>query len=89
MSKLTKINLGDTCKDTISGFEGVCIARTEWLNGCVRVTIAPQKLHEGKLLESCCFDVEQVELVKAAPPREVKPTGGPNPAPTRNRDPSR
>ena len=35
-------NLGDEVKDTITGFKGIVVARTEWLNGCARVTVQPQ-----------------------------------------------
>lgn len=40
---MTKVNvqLGDKARDTVSGFAGVCVARTEWLNGCWRMTLPP------------------------------------------------
>lgn len=67
---------GDVIRDTITGFKGVLTARTEWLNGCVRLTIQPQELKDGKPIESHTFDVEQCELVETAKPKTVKPTGG-------------
>ena len=43
------VQLGDLCKDTVTGFEGVCVARTEWLNGCWRMTLQSAKLDkDGK-----------------------------------------
>jgi len=33
------IKLGIRVKDSITGYEGVAIARTDWLYGCVRITI--------------------------------------------------
>lgn len=47
-----KINVGDVCKDTITGFQGVCECRTEWLNGCARIGIRPQTLtKDGKPID--------------------------------------
>jgi len=62
------IKLGSKVRDNITGFEGIAIARTEWLHGCARVTIQPQGLHDGKPIESHTFDEQQVELVEAHAP---------------------
>lgn len=82
-----KISLGDKARDTISGFEGIVVAITNWLNGCQRITIAPQKIHDGKVIDSHTFDAEQVAVVTPAAPLAVAPTGGPSIAPTRAADP--
>ena len=58
------INLGDRVKDIITGFEGIAVARTEWMFGCVRVSVQPEKLKEGKQPESQVFDEPQLEIVK-------------------------
>jgi len=71
------IKLGDKARDTISGFEGVVTCISDWLNGCRRVTIQPEKLHDGKPIDNCCFDIEQLEKVVKAKPRKVTKTGGP------------
>lgn len=34
----TTIQLGDKVKDTITGFTGVAVCISKWLNGCVRWT---------------------------------------------------
>ena len=87
MSK--EITLGSTARDTISGFKGTVIAITTWLNGCVRITIAPHELKDGKRIESDTFDVQQIEVVEAVPePAEpAKRPGGPTMHPTRSADP--
>lgn len=90
MKQKPEIKLGCKCRDTISGFTGICIAITTWLNGCVRITIAPQELKDGKPVESHTFDVQQVEVVVEAPVAKspsTRPPGGPSIAPTRNSDP--
>ena len=76
------IELGDIAKDEISGFKGVVVARTQWLHGCDRLTLAPQETHEGKVLDMQSFDIGQCELVKKAKTKaEPKSNGGPRPVP--------
>lgn len=83
------LKLGDKAKDKISGFSGVIVAVTEWLNGCRRVTIQPQELFEGKPVDSHTFDAEQITKVEAGPPLPQKRTGGPRIEPTRHANPVR
>jgi hypothetical protein len=84
------INLGDKAKDTISGFSGVVTGHYTYLNGCVRLQLEPDYLNkDGNPIDSRIFDIEQVELVKAAKPRSVYPTGGPRPDPSPRSTPRR
>lgn len=83
MDSQQSIHLGDTVRDTITGFEGVVIADTTWLNGCRRLMLQPPTLHDGKPIEAVSFDVEQLVLVKAKDAPAAKPHGGPHPEPTR------
>ncbi|MCF8534090.1 MAG: hypothetical protein K9G48_13870 [Reyranella sp.] len=77
-----KFNLGDSAKDIVTGFTGICIARFEWLNGCVRYEVQPTKLKDGQPLDAKTFDQGQLVLVKRGavkiPPNH---TGGPMPTP--------
>ena len=62
----TQISLGSKTKDNITGFEGIITARAEYLNGCVRFLVQPQKLNEdGEMIESQWIDAGQLEIVKA------------------------
>lgn len=85
------VQLGDEARDTVSGFTGVCVARTEWLNGCWRMTLQPRMLDkDGKPCETQTFDDFQLEVtVPKQQPVGSKETGGPRDAPTRARDPAR
>ena len=83
------MKLGDIVKDTVTDFEGMVVARHEYLNGCVRFSLQPRGLHDGKLIEPQTFDVEQLVLIKAAEARSVRPTGGPHNEPARTAIPSR
>lgn len=92
MSETQSINLGDMVRDRITGFSGVVVADTMWLNKCRRLAVQPRELDEkGRRQEQESFDVEQLELVEAAvvPVPEKQQTGGPHPEPLRAKDPTR
>lgn len=90
MQTTTKINLGDRVKDKITGFYGIVVAITHWLNGCVRVSIQPEKLEkDGKIPDSQAFDEAQLVVVKraaVAPHGQVTHPAGPRPDPKRQKD---
>lgn len=91
MKQKANVQLGDKCRDTVTGFEGICVARTEWLNGCWRMTLQSDKLDkEGKPQDGMTFDEPQLQVIKAAVvstgPRD---TGGPAPNPKRPAGPKR
>lgn len=74
------MQLGDTCRDIISGFTGTAVARTQWLYGCDRITLQPPVDKDGKLPDNSSFDIMQIEVVqKAKKPTVAKKvkTGGP------------
>jgi hypothetical protein len=73
------IHLGDKVKDTVTGLTGTAVARTEWLNGCVRVTIQPTvKKKDGSVPEAYTTDEPQVVVVQSkAKKRGSDKTGGP------------
>jgi hypothetical protein len=62
--KLGGANLGDLVKDTVTGFKGIVICRSVWLNGCARLTVQPQSMKDGKPIETQCFDELQIEVLK-------------------------
>lgn len=88
-----KLKLGQKARDTITGFTGVCVARTEWLYGCVRWTVQPQELKDGKPIESQTFDEPQLEATDPPPSLVARAlaaaTGGPVPEPKRHPGPTR
>lgn len=84
------INLGDRVRDKVTGFEGIVVCRSEWLQGCVRLSVQPEKLDkEGKVKESVTFDELQLEMVKQRVHNGRQETGGPRPDPRRQPDPVR
>jgi predicted extracellular nuclease len=84
------VRLGVLCKDIVTGFEGIAIAKTEWLSGCVRFTLQPQDISkEGAPKDSQAFDVEQLVVVGNGVQIKKQETGGPKPEVSRAKDPVR
>ena len=72
------IEMGDIVKDDVTGFKGMAVARTDWLNGCVRWLIQPQELNKDKVpIEAQWVDSSQASLVKKGKPSTKPPTEGP------------
>lgn len=59
--------LGKKVRDKISGYEGIAIGRTEFLNGCIRVGIQPKLDKNGALLDTVWFDEVQIEVLGEGP----------------------
>lgn len=81
--------LGKVGQCTVTGFEGIITARTDWLNGCVRYGLQPPVDKDGKVPEAYWVDHDQLKYVEHSS-KEVtlgKPTGGPMPNPKRVVDP--
>ena len=67
------IELGKKYKDSITGFEGIATARTEYMFGCVRILLEGKKLKPDGTSNELWFD-EQRLVPKAA---KKEPPGGP------------
>lgn len=58
-----QFELGDTAKDSISGYVGVVTCLTFWLGGPNQIVLQARGLHEGKPIDSQTFDVSRCERV--------------------------
>lgn len=91
-----KWKLGDIVKDRHTGFEGLAVARTDWLYGCTRVGIECKELSkDGEPIQPQWFDIQRVILVKKqvvenllhdALKEASEPPGGPKADPSRRAD---
>lgn len=71
------INLGDTVRDMVTGFEGVAISRVEYLNGCVQFCVKPPIDKDKKMRDGEYIDVHQLVIVSNKQARvEKSETGG-------------
>lgn len=79
------VKLGEKARDKVSGFTGIAVARTEWMYGCVRITIQPHVGSDGKKVDADTFDEPAVEAVTDEPEKiSLIPKamgGGPIPTP--------
>lgn len=88
----TMIKLGSKVRDTLTGFDGIAVSRTEWLYGCARIGIEPDKLDkDGAPMKMEYFDEQRVETVKRQKPTVSKESsarsGGPQRDPARRENP--
>lgn len=83
---MSRIELGSKVKDSISGFSGIVVGKTEWLYGCVRIGVAPDCTDkDGKTIDTAWFDEGQLIVLKTRTEVEKKlkkelpkkSTGGP------------
>jgi len=89
--EIMRIGLGRRVKDSITGYEGVTVARTSWLYGCERITIQGDLDKNGKIPDTVTIDEEQLIVVES----KKKPNGhfgteqpaGSRENPTRHPDP--
>ena len=82
---MKKLKLGQKVKDSITGYEGIAVARTTWLNGCERIAVQGPLDKDGNIPNEKWIDISQ--LVKAS--KAKKKPGGPTPTPQRHSNPTR
>jgi hypothetical protein len=86
----SRINLGDKARDTITGFEGICVCRSEFVSGCTRIALQPAVGQDGKIPEQGHFDEPMLMVVApAVVPAQPSDRGGPRPAPSQHAAPQR
>lgn len=59
------IQLGSRVNYTINNFKGIATSRTIFLNGCIRVEVAPEELKDGQPQRKQFFDEQQLETIEA------------------------
>lgn len=78
------IELGDKVKCIYTGFTGVAVAKTEFINGCVQYEVVPS-ISKGKneFPESIGIDEQSLKVVskKKSPPKRSETGGRSRPAP--------
>ena len=67
-----KIQLGDTVKCKYTGFKGVVVSMTEFINGCVQFGVAPKVGKDNKYNEELGIDEESLEIITKPKKKKVK-----------------
>lgn len=77
---MEKIKLGEKVRCKITGYTGIAVVRSEFLNGCVQYTVAGKWSGKGSPMENeMSIDQQSLEVVKIKKKRIKKEnTGGPN-----------
>jgi hypothetical protein len=85
-----KVQLGDECRDTVTGFKGVAIVRSEYISGCARVGLQPPVDKDGKIPDAMHFDEPMLEVLIPKLFADLPSNkGGPRPAPSQHAAPTR
>ena len=80
------VEIGDRAKDRISGFTGIVVTRSDWMNNCLRFGLQAERLDEkGHKPDVVYFDEPDLVVTKKAVYASVRPartpaaaTGGPD-----------
>ena len=74
---MAKPKWGDRARDTVTGFEGIVTAKTEWMNGCVRYALQSSTLKDGVPVDAFWVDEQTIEVVKEEKIAASDRRGGP------------
>lgn len=71
--------LGAKARDTLTGFEGIIVYRTQWITNCNVYGLKPVGLTEDKkTFDSEQFDEPRIEIIEEKVIEESRATGGPS-----------
>lgn len=71
------IGLGSKVRDKVTGFEGIAIAKVEYLNGCIQYCIKPRAQEDGKMPVGEYIDISQLlEITEDVVVTGMEPSGG-------------
>lgn len=71
-----EIELGDKVKDKITGYVGIAVARTEFLNGCVQYSVAGKVGKDNKMQDEIGIDSQSLEVMKSRKKKVEKSDSG-------------
>lgn len=75
------VKLGDRVKDTVSGFSGIAVAKTTYLQGCDRIAVQAITKKNEKPISWQHFDEPQLKVIKRGVVRQgSKAAGGYKPS---------
>ena len=80
-----KHELGSEVKDKITGFVGIVVARTAWINGCTRYGVQSRELKDGKPIDAEWFDEQSLVVFSEGVGDDKVERGGPRSDPSRSR----
>lgn len=79
------IALGDKVRDTLTGGEGIVVARNETITGCNQCAVQPPGRPDAPFPDSHWLDVERLERIEPAVTPAQRRTGHDVPPPPQGR----
>lgn len=74
---MSEIKLGDKVRCIHTGFTGIAICRSEFINGCVQFNVLPKGDKKNKMPEEMGIDEQSLEIVPSKKKKIIKKnTGG-------------
>ncbi len=83
-----EVELGDKVKCKHSGFVGIAVSRTEFINGCIQYEVIPKVKKNNELVEGAAIDSQSLQVVTKAKKKvevEEETNGGPMRSPFKQR----
>lgn len=75
---MKEIKLGDKVRCKLTGFTGVAVAKTEFINGCIQWIVLPKGDKNNKMPEEMSIDEQSLEVIPVKRKKIKKEeTGGP------------
>ena len=73
-----EIKLGDKVRCIHTGFTGIAVCKSEFINGCIQFNVLPKGDKNNKMPEDMGIDEQSLEVVPSRKKRvEKSDTGGP------------
>ena len=69
--------LGKEVKDRVSGFRGIVVSETSYLQGCTRVAVQPPVKKDGALPDAKHFDESDLVVIGSGVDIDAEDPGGP------------
>ncbi len=65
-------------QSTISGFIGIAVSSTKFINGCIQIEVQPKVDKENKIQECVAIDIQNLKVIQKGLNYEEEELGGPN-----------
>lgn len=73
-----EIKLGDKVRCKITGFTGIAVVKSEFINGCIQWNVLPKGDKKNKMPEDMSIDQQNLEVIKVKKKKVKKrDSGGP------------
>lgn len=71
-----EIKLGDKVKCKLTGFIGIAVSKTEFINGCVQWEVLPRVNKSNKIPEPLLIDEQSLEIIRIKKKKAIKKKEG-------------